>query len=910
MANKMEILLEAERRGLLDGDRSRLLAEARRRGMAPDPLPVSPSPGSREFGFLNAALASGLGAPVDLANMLMFGAGGDRPLGGRESIRAAMRGASDVSEPLARRLGLGQGDLGNLPDPQDQPQTWGEHIARGVGTGASAVLPVGGVTNVLTKSAKPLVQRVASQLQESMVRSPWLTGIYELFASGGSGVGRKLGEERFPDNPAAQSIAELAFGLGIPLIPTAFRHIARAGFDLIAPVLRWAPGTSTGMRIAEGAVRPFTESGGRARASRRLRSLAEDPDAAAARIEEGGELSAATRTGDENLLALERSVLETDVKLRGKFIRERTQTTKNLRREIEDIGGGGQISATRKFIGKRVDRLLAALDSRLKQSATLSKQRISELSPNLRATEASTIVREEIESALKSARIQEVDLWTEFANISQQLQFPLAGVRATYVTLRDKLPRAQRDNIPENARRFLDPGSEDVDRFGDSETAIELHGLYSALREDGRIARSVGKRNEARIADEIADSILDALEVRTGVELAPKIASTLKEAITYSRLLNEKFHRGAVGKLLGYAREGGARVDPQETLDRVMRPGRGGAVATRKVTEAIGEEAVDSPAAMEDFIRKNFIDRAVVGDTINPSQAKRFFTSNEDLLNQFPKLRKELFNAKDAQDLDEAFSTAAKAKIKRLTSPSMSRAAKFFGSNVDDEIKTIIASDDPVNFARRIQAEARKDPTGGALKGLKGGVVDYLLRQAGSIELIQGIPESVIHGGRLMSILGDKKTALVVETLLTKGDLDRLKEVAKKLALLQKAMAGGKSLDKIMADLPNTIINLIGTTLGARAGAQLGAGTSGASLKTASFMSGAANKFLGRLTNDTAEALIRDAVIHPDSGLFAALLRNADTPQGAKIIDARLNAWLVGVEGRYLTQDEESEETE
>jgi hypothetical protein len=75
-------------------------------------------------------------------------------------------------------------------------------------------------------------------------------------------------------------------------------------------------------------------------------------------------------------------------------------------------------------------------------------------------------------------------------------------------------------------------------------------------------------------------------------------------------------------------------------------------------------------------------------------------------------------------------------------------------------------------------------------------------------------------------------------------------------------------------------------------------------------MSGAANKFLGRLTNDTAEALIRDAVIHPDSGLFAALLRNADTPQGAKIIDARLNAWLVGVEGRYLTQDEESEETE
>lgn len=147
-----------------------------------------------------------------------------------------------------------------------------------------------------------------------------------------------------------------------------------------------------------------------------------------------------------------------------------------------------------------------------------------------------------------------------------------------------------------------------------------------------------------------------------------------------------------------------------------------------------------------------------------------------------------------------------------------------------------------------------------------------------------------------------------METLLTKGDLDRLREIARQLTLVQKAMAGGKSLDEIMADFPNTIISFIGTTLGARAGAQLGAGTSGASLKTASVMSALVNKFLGRLTNDTAEALIRDATTNEH--LYVALLRGADTPQGVKIINTRLNAWLAGVEGRYLTQDEELEETE
>ena len=147
-----------------------------------------------------------------------------------------------------------------------------------------------------------------------------------------------------------------------------------------------------------------------------------------------------------------------------------------------------------------------------------------------------------------------------------------------------------------------------------------------------------------------------------------------------------------------------------------------------------------------------------------------------------------------------------------------------------------------------------------------------------------------------------------MEALLTRGDLDRLREIAHQLALVQKAMAGGKSLDKIMADFPNFLIHVIGTTLGARAGAKLGAGTSGAQLKTASLMSGIANKLLGRLTNDKAEALIRDATTNED--LYAALLRNGDTPEGARIIDTRLNAWLAGVEGRYLTQDEELEETE
>lgn len=894
MASRMEILLEAERRGLLDSRRSQALAEARKRGIAPEALPVPPPTGSREMGFLNEAIARGFGGPVDLANMLMFGAGGERPVGGSESIRAAMGGASEVTE----RLGLGGGAVAARGD---QPQTFGEHIGRGVGMGASMVVPFGGLTNILTKSAKPLVQKVATQLHESMVRSPWLTGIYELFAGAGTGVGRKIGEEEFPDNPTAQAMTELAFGLGVPLIPTALRSIGR---NVVAPVLRHTPVVGTAIRAAGRAAFPFTETGGRFRASRRLRELAEDPEAAAARIDEGGDLSAAARTGDPNLLALEREVLKTDGALRGRFIRERTETTKNLRREIDDIGGSGKISSTRQFIGNRVDRLLASLDSRLRQASTLSKQRVSDLDPNVRSLEASVIVREEIEAALTAARKQETELWNEFTSSAPDILFPVTHTRKTYLTLLNDLPRAQRDSMPENARKFLDPDTKNKDVFGESETAIELHGLYSVLREDARIARSAGKRNEARIADKIADSILDDLGVKA--DEPTDVGRAIKDAIDYSRLLNEKFYKGAVGKLLGYAREGGPVISPELTLDKVIVSGRRGAVGTKEVTRAIGEEAEDSPAAIEDFIRKNFIDRAVVDDTINLTQARKFFTSNEDLLKQFPKLREELFKATDDQNVANLITTTVKKFP--LVSPSMSMASKFLGSPVGDEIKRIIASGDPTSLALQIQRQAQKDPTGEAVRGLKGGVVEYLLRQAGNIDVVQGQTQSIVNGRKLLNILGDKKTASVVEALLTKEDLDRLREVAHQLTLVQRATAQGEGVDKVMKDFPNTVMNFAATVLGARAGAQLGAGTTGASLKTASALSALVQKFLGRLTNDKAEALIRDAVTNPD--LYSALLRNADTPQGVKIINTRLNAWLAGVEGRYLTQDEELEETE
>ena len=871
MATQLEMLLEAEKRGLLDAKRSRALQELKRREVVQGTQVVErPPEAPGGMAFLNQRIAQGLGGPVDLANVLM---GIDKPFLGSESIQSGM-------EAIGVRF----------PEQDARPQTLGEHIGSGVGTGAGMALPMGGAVSTLSKSARPLVQKVAKSIQDTMVRSPWLTGISELFAGGGAGVGRKVGEEKYPDNPAVQALFELGFGLGIATAPTVTKTVLTK-----TPVIGAVP-RAVG-RGLQKAVVPFTKAGGRARAADRVRGLAEDPEAAALAIEQGGPLTPATRTGDRNLMALEKAVLKTDAQLEGRFRQERTETARNLRREIQEMGGGGQISATRKFATSRMDRILSALDARLKQATTLSKQRVSKIEPSRRPMESSAIVREEIEAALKAARDQEKFEWEKIPSDSL---VDVNAARAQYSKSLGELSRAQRDTMPSKAKEFLDPESNA--KFADKETVKEMHGLYSALREEARTARSAGERNKARIADDIADSILDDLGAKAND--TTEIGQVFKEAIQFSRLLNQKFHRGAVGRLLGYAREGGAAVPEQLTLQKTTgRLGPTGTVATEEILAATGDSPQQTQAAIKEFLRSEFVRKAAPKEVIDSSRAQKFFSENQELLDLFPTLRTELAEAKSAQDVLATRAATTESRIRGVQSPSTSRAAKFLNTKIDDEIAGILKSDDPQAFATELVRQAAKDQSGEAAKGLKGGFIDFILQKTARTTRGDDF-EEVISGGKLLASLENPKIAKVADVFLSAAEKKRLVKIGQELSLIDRSQGQLDAIGKPMADFPNTIIHLIGTTLGARSGAQLGAGTSGASLKMSAYLSKLVDKTLGGLTNDTAGALLRDAIDDPD--LFAALLRDPTTIAGAKDVNAKLNAWIVGVGRNYLDVEEEN----
>ena len=93
----------------------------------------------------------------------------------------------------------------------------------------------------------------------------------------------------------------------------------------------------------------------------------------------------------------------------------------------------------------------------------------------------------------------------------------------------------------------------------------------------------------------------------------------------------------------------------------------------------------------------------------------------------------------------------------------------------------------------------------------------------------------------------------------------------------------------------NAVISLLARTIAARQGARAGQGTSGASLLTANFASRRMQRILDSLTNDRAEALIRDAIT--DKDLFTALMTKSRSPSAQRMVETRLTEWLVGAAG-------------
>jgi len=409
--------------------------------------------------------------------------------------------------------------------------------------------------------------------------------------------------------------------------------------------------------------------------------------------------------------------------------------------------------------------------------------------------------------------------------------------------------------------------------FAESEPLSEIHGFASKMREIARQASAAGDHNRARLANELGDAAWS--DLMNSADVPSSVASQLQAARVYTLASRQAFRQGEVGRLLGRAPVGGARVQPTEALEVALgKQGNAQAgVTSDELTAAVGfggrDPAVGS-AAVEDYLRQRFFSSSTSPDgTYAADGARRFMENNVALLRRHPALRDQMEQA--AQEMANAETLG---NLRTTVSQAMQSNAPL-----DDLLRASTArTDTPESAFGHLGRWGGEESSVAELVATRGAVVEFALHPSGAVN---EAGHRVASGTRLLGFLNQPKTKRVFEELFSKADVQKLETLANELANVQRASGPlAPTIPGEAVPLPAGIARIQGTlkfwagVVGARSGARLGKG--GAQLKIASFGSSAAAKGVAQYLNQHIDEVIVDSM--SDRALFQALLLKSDAP--------------------------------
>lgn len=749
----------------------------------------------------------------------------------------AVNTLNEITPPGLRRLGGQEGsadrltrmarEVGVIPlEGQEEP----DFLARVLRTGGASVVPS------VAAAAKA---RSALGAAGVLARE----GVSVLGAAGGGKVAENLVGG---DSLAARAIGELIGGFaapmavsgGVPLAARAARNTLDAIYDPARP-------------------------------ARRLQSVVADPSTSAARVEAPLDptmepLSPAQRTGDVGALSLEATAAKDDPALAARLADQRAAASEAAR---EAGRFGGDPGAPMRF-----------LEETLSKAGQRAQRVLRRLAPATDPKVAAERTRVIIEGALKQARGEEDRLYAALPK--NRTVMPKRAVQRYQEILADRTEVHDPSDLPDFVRRFLG----DLDEEGafvpgplaEGTDFRRAHVLRSRLLDAAREERgaTAPNRNKLRILGELQEALLDDLD-----EAAD---GAFREATAFSRELNDRFTRGAVGELLSFDTRGGQRTAPAETLERALG-GRGQAQA-QQFRELVAA-APETRPLVEDHLKASFAASAVDSRTnvVARPRAERFLQRNAGVLEELPELRNQLRRAMTTQGrVDELLGVPQADALTPLVRRK-SAAGLYLNGNPDDAMERVLNTGRPA-LARSLVREVSADPSGEALSGLKAAYVDALYRRArGTTNDVRGMPE--ISGAQLRQALAD--TEGFAAAILSPVERRRLDRITQTFELVDRARRATPRTEGLISDMPNTglafLVRISSTELARKAVN---------TLQALNFISTQTRERLIRLTNDPARRVLIEAVEDPT--LYAALLRRVDqmTPRTWGVIESALRPYL------------------
>jgi len=792
-----------------------------------------------------------LGAPADV----MSSAFGWKPqIGGSKSIEKGFEA-----------IGIGI--------PEGEAQTTGEYAREGVGEMISMFIPSIGVTKALTLGkGTGTASTIAKQMINTMKKHPFSTAATEISGGAGMGAGRKIGEE----HPALKPYAELAGGVLGSMGPQAATYFPSKA------------ALTVGRKVAKKVSLPFSEAGAKYRAGVFMKAQVADPEAAAvlARTESVGGLPPAVMTGEERLMSLYNRVKALDPVQDKEAIKQLSNAAFKLEQEMMALGQGSP-EVLQGILEKRIGAIELGMDSRITKSMSSAQDKLDKLPVARRQSAESVIVRDELTKVMSQEKKLVDAAW---GSVPKKAVVGVENTKSAFAKILEDIPTAQRGDIPAILRNHLA-----VDEKTVSTTINEMQGLRAKLLETARQSRSVGKWNKARISNDMAGAILEDMTV-SSKGVVTEGGSQLKVAIAATNKFKSRFEQGTVGKILGFDKTSAPSIAPELTLDIATR-GKG-VVDINKVV--VTPEAT---AATEKYLARSFTDYSLDNTgVINPQKAEKWIQNNEEILDSFPNLRDGLSDVSTSQKIANQTKVTMDARKARLRNPKISEAARFLNADIGNEIKTILKSPNPSLATQKLVTMARKDTTGAAMEGLRGGFVEYMFERA-SVGGYNALGEKTLSGNAILGFINDNRG--VMRRVFSQEQIHRASRIGRELSKLEML----EKSKRIPIEVEDTVSNLLkfgskfgGAAVGRNWARAVGAG---GTVQIPGYFAAQWHKVASYLTKNRFERLVNDAIMSPDRNLLEALLMPIDKPTAgpaSKEVSKRLNAWLLA-SGSNVLQD-------
>jgi hypothetical protein len=903
MTEKLNVLIELERRGALPDKYKPLLEELRRRnvvGRAGDWRTGLSSIGKG----VTKGLAHIAGAPVDVATagINLAGAGVERltgadipgipierAVGGSQSISEALSGeATLMGKPQPKEApielpAMTYSDISDIPSRYRPAARFGEVLGESAPFGAGFLKAAGNLAGTGRIAGQPAFQgsrSVQSKITDPIVAQAQRVGpgkfaAQEAAIATGAGIGAGTAEVISPGNIPARIGGEITGAL-------------------LSPTSLFINSSSRLAQSIRQTAESFTREGAETAAARRLQELAEsfgeDPGVLAEQLRVPGIPSATSgqRTASPALTALERKVIKDDANVSLDLGRQTQQMIDEVNKSFQILAGRGDPESLRLLAEARQEHWNNLMDYHVAQAERKlaeAAEKIGPQSPQARS-QANLSARSVLEEALKDARKWEKDLW---ADVNKDIDTPVDNLAKAYRENTEDLLegeglKVQNKAIIASIKKWTKKpkAGEDPPEPPTSGEMLRLRGRI--LAEMRRIRGDQAPDWDLhRRLDNIQIAIIDDLE---GVDEAAKVART------FSHELHNRFSRSAAHQALGRDVRGASRVEPELALEKTLapKPGPERAVVAGQLSRAAepfqGMPATTRPATMAEAQEQ--LVRDLASTAVDPSTGKinqrtlaRFREKNRDLIERFPALGRDL---ESAQTINKQYGNRLKTLAKRdKTIRDESAFRKVV--NYEDPRRSIEAAMDgrfPISDLSRIYQLARTDSK--ALKGATRATLEVFYRKATNANT------GMISGEQMKALLDQYKPVMLKYGVLTKGRLRRLEQVADEAAKAEASMKfHGEIAAKVgdVSDIFDLALRWAGANIG---GASALGRASGTSLVMAGHFSRTFRKWFEKVPATRIGDVLTEAVMNPE--FMADLLAKPVTRPQILARDRRIRSVL------------------